>query len=186
MSKMTQEEYHSLNKMIRGVARWYQRRCYWVDFEDMVNEGWIWAIKGRAKYYDLPEWKRLVPLTAYCRTFVHRYVRDRVIRDGTIVKAGRFKNRKMLPGHRAHKFPMELLEDTTVSPERATASVQVHTIVMEITDGLPLARRVILEGLKPREVAKDEGVRSILVSRQLYKARQRAQGRPDLKDLLTP
>jgi DNA-directed RNA polymerase specialized sigma24 family protein len=178
--EISSEEFRDLDRMIRGVARWYSVRCSWVDQEDLINEGWVWAIQARRKYLSLPVEHQRVPVAAFCRTVVRRYVHDRVLRDGTCVKAGRFKKRVVLPEHRA-EMPKDLPSGRSAFDE--LHALEVHAAAIEITEGLPLAWDAISRELKPREVAELHGVAPKRVSDQLYTARCRARSHPGLKEL---
>lgn len=165
-------------KLARNAAKRFKKKCWWASGSDLEQQAWI-AILEAERNFDLTVG---VPLEGYAWRVIMKQLHGAVLRDSAPVSGPRH-NEKVLAGLYRVAVDGEVATtfvDESPNPEEALGDRQremlMHEMVEEVLLGCPggdLARRVLLGGERPRDVACSEGT----APREVYSAARRARSR---------
>jgi hypothetical protein len=169
-----------LYEIVEAISRSYARRCWWADREDLEQEAWVAALSARDKW----DARRGVPLGAFAWKRVMWAVRDYVLVQSSPV-TGIHSNPQRLRGLMRSELPAHLPAPAAGMSE-ATLERAISRARRVILDGRrgDLAVEVLIDGRKPREVARDKRIDRCVVHTATTRARTRLRRDPVLRNMM--
>lgn len=166
-------ELAEIQKVSERVAKWYARRCWWAELDDLKQEALMTSVRALKTY--TPEKGRF---SSYAELAIRRQLGRWLLRQAP-VSAALNKSHHLANLCRAEvpeDLPSEAVEVSLEVAHEVWAAKVRKNVTRVLRHKLPadeaiIARAVLVDGEEPRRVARREGVKI----HHVYRATQNAR-----------